>query len=124
MPTTRPAMDAPTMGRLCRWKMARLRERWFWSAVPLATAAVFLGMVGAVVDLQFLIRRLHEVSGGGLIPYVVDAQGRLVAAGTPQYVTGQDMKSLEIVRNFCGRGEQGAVGRHQGIHRQGRKERR
>jgi len=64
----------------------------------------FLGMVGTVVDLQFLIRRLHEVSGGGLIPYVVDAQGRLVAAGTMQYVTGQDMKSLEIVRNFVDEG--------------------
>ena len=60
--------------------------------------------MGAVVDLQFLIRRLQEVSGGGLIPYVVDAQGRLVAAGTPQYVTGQDMKNLEIVRNFVDEG--------------------
>jgi HD-GYP domain-containing protein (c-di-GMP phosphodiesterase class II) len=67
---------------------------------PVSYGGRFLGMVGAVVDLQFLIRRLHEVSGGGLIPYVVDAQGRLVAAGTPQYVTGQDMKNLEIVRNF------------------------
>jgi HD-GYP domain-containing protein (c-di-GMP phosphodiesterase class II) len=67
---------------------------------PVSYGGRFLGMVGAVVDLQFLIRRLHEVSGGGLIPYVVDAQGRLVASGTPQYVTGQDMKSLEIVRNF------------------------
>jgi HD-GYP domain-containing protein (c-di-GMP phosphodiesterase class II) len=67
---------------------------------PVSYGGRFLGMVGAVVDLQFLIRRLQEVSGGGLIPYVVDAQGRLVASGTPQYVTGQDMKSLEIVRNF------------------------
>jgi len=71
---------------------------------PVSYGGRFLGMVGAVVDLQFLIRRLHEVSGGGLIPYVVDAQGRLVAAGTPQYVTGQDMKSLEIVRNFVDEG--------------------
>jgi HD-GYP domain-containing protein (c-di-GMP phosphodiesterase class II) len=71
---------------------------------PVSYGGRFLGMVGAVVDLQFLIRRLHEVSGGGLIPYVVDAQGRLVAAGTPQYVTGQDMKSLEIVRNFVDAG--------------------
>jgi HD-GYP domain-containing protein (c-di-GMP phosphodiesterase class II) len=47
-----------------------------------------------------LIRRLQQVSGGGLIPYVVDAQGRLVAAATPEFATGQDMKSLEIVRNF------------------------
>jgi len=67
---------------------------------PVSYAGRFLGMVGTVVDLQFLIRRLHEVSGGGLIPYVVDAQGRLVASGTPKYVTGQEMKNLEIVRNF------------------------
>jgi HD-GYP domain-containing protein (c-di-GMP phosphodiesterase class II) len=71
---------------------------------PVSYGDRFLGMVGAVVDLQFLIRRLREVSGGGLIPYVVDAQGRLVAAGTQQYVTGQDMKSLEIVRNFVDEG--------------------
>jgi HD-GYP domain-containing protein (c-di-GMP phosphodiesterase class II) len=73
---------------------------------PVSYDGRFLGMVGAVVDLEFLIRRLQEVSasGGGLIPYVVDAQGRLVAAGSPQYVTGQDMKSLEIVRNFVDEG--------------------
>ncbi len=71
---------------------------------PVSYGGRFLGMVGAVVDLHFLIRRLQEVSGGGLIPYVVDAQGRLVAAGTAQYVTGQDMKNLEIVRNFVDEG--------------------
>src|SRR6202451_4484933 len=71
---------------------------------PVSYDGRFLGMVGAVVDLKFLISRLREVSGGGLIPYVVDAQGRLVAAGTSQYVTGQDMKSLEIVRNFVDEG--------------------
>jgi HD-GYP domain-containing protein (c-di-GMP phosphodiesterase class II) len=71
---------------------------------PVSYGGRFLGMVGAVVDLQFLIRRLQEVSGGGLIPYVVDAQGRLVASGRSQYVTGQDMKNLEIVRNFVDEG--------------------
>ena len=71
---------------------------------PVSYDGHFLGMVGAVVDLQFLIRRLREVSGGGLIPYVVDSQGRLVAAGTQQYVTGQEMKDLEIVRNFVDEG--------------------
>jgi HD-GYP domain-containing protein (c-di-GMP phosphodiesterase class II) len=71
---------------------------------PVSYGGRFLGMVGAVVDLQFLIRRLREVSAGGLIPYVVDSQGRLVAAGTPQYATGQDMKNLEIVRNFVDEG--------------------
>jgi len=76
----------------------------FLVSSPVSYGGRFLGVVGAVVDLQFLIRRLQEVSGGGLIPYVVDAQGRLVAAATPQYVTGQDMKSLEIVRNFVDAG--------------------
>jgi HD-GYP domain-containing protein (c-di-GMP phosphodiesterase class II) len=71
---------------------------------PVSYSGRFLGMVGAVVDLKFLIRRLREVSGGGLIPYVVDSQGRLVAAATPQYITGQDMKTLEIVRNFVDAG--------------------
>ena len=64
----------------------------------------FLGMVGSVVDLQFLIRRLQEVAGGGLTPYVVDAQGRLVAAASSEFATGQDMKNLDIVRNFVGGG--------------------
>jgi putative nucleotidyltransferase with HDIG domain len=63
-----------------------------------------LGMIGSVVDLQFLIRRLEEVTRTGLTPYVVDAQGRLVAADAPQFVTGQDMKKLEIVRNFVDEG--------------------
>jgi HD-GYP domain-containing protein (c-di-GMP phosphodiesterase class II) len=76
---------------------------------PVSYGGRFLGMVGAVVDLQFLIRRLQEVSRGGLIPYVIDAQGRLVAAGTPQYATGQDMKSLEIVRNFVDEGNKPQV---------------
>jgi HD-GYP domain-containing protein (c-di-GMP phosphodiesterase class II) len=74
---------------------------------PVSYAGRFLGMVGAVVDLQFLIRRLQEVSGGGLTPYVVDEQGRLVASGPAQYVTGQDMKNLEIVRNFVDEGNKG-----------------
>ena len=64
----------------------------------------FLGMIGSVVDLQFLIRRLKEISGGGLTPYVVDSQGRLVAAATPEFATGQDMKNLEIVRSFVDEG--------------------
>ncbi len=60
----------------------------------------FLGMIGAVVDLEFLIQRLREISGGGLTPYVVDAQGRLVAAATPEFATGEQMTNLEIVKNF------------------------
>jgi len=70
----------------------------------------FLGMIASVVDLQFLIRRLQENSSGGLTPYVVDAQGRLVAAATPEFHTGQDMKNLEIVRNFVDGGNKAQLG--------------
>ncbi len=72
----------------------------FLVSEPVQYGQRFLGMIASVVDLQFLIRRLQEVSGGGLTPYVVDSQGRLVAAATPEFATGQDMKNLEIVRNF------------------------
>jgi HD-GYP domain-containing protein (c-di-GMP phosphodiesterase class II) len=71
---------------------------------PVSYGGHFYGMIGSVVDLQFLIRRLEEVSRSGLTPYVVDAQGRLVAANRTDYATGQDMKSLEIVRNFVDQG--------------------
>jgi len=71
----------------------------FLVSVPVQYGPRFLGMIAAVVDLHFLIRRLQEV-GGGLTPYVVDAQGRLVAAATPGLATGQDMKNLDIVRAF------------------------
>ncbi|HVN18022.1 MAG TPA: HD domain-containing phosphohydrolase [Dongiaceae bacterium] len=72
----------------------------FLVSAPVQYGPRFLGMIGCVVDLQFLIGRLREVSGGGLTPYVVDAQGRLVAAATPEFATGQDMKNLDIVRAF------------------------
>src|SRR5436309_5720700 len=64
----------------------------------------FLGMIASVVDLDFLIRRLREIDRGGLTPYVVDSQGRLVAGASPDYATGQDMTNLEIVRNFVEQG--------------------
>jgi HD-GYP domain-containing protein (c-di-GMP phosphodiesterase class II) len=72
----------------------------FLVSTPVQYGPRFLGMIASVVDLQFLIRRLREVSGGGLTPYVVDSQGRLVAAATPEFATGQDMKNLDIVRAF------------------------
>jgi HD-GYP domain-containing protein (c-di-GMP phosphodiesterase class II) len=103
------AYDAARDGRAYNGQALQVEDGKTARTVVLVSSPVsydgrFLGMVGAVVDLQFLIRRLQEISGGGLIPYVVDAQGRLVASGTPQYVTGQDMKSLEIVRNFVDEG--------------------
>jgi HD-GYP domain-containing protein (c-di-GMP phosphodiesterase class II) len=72
----------------------------FLVSYPVKYGDRFLGMIATVVDLQFLIRRLQEVAGGGLTPYVVDSQGRLVAAATPGFATGQDMKNLDIVRTF------------------------
>ena len=72
----------------------------FVVSYPVKYGQRFLGMIASVVDLQFLKRRLQEVAGGGLTPYVVDSQGRLVAAASPEFATGQDMKNLDIVRNF------------------------
>ena len=81
----------------------------FLVSTPVMYGSRFLGVIAAVVDLQFLIRRLQEVSGGGLTPYVIDSQGRLVAAATPGFATGQDMKNLEIVRNFVDSGNKGQL---------------
>ncbi len=71
---------------------------------PIMYEGRFLGMIGSVVDMDYLIRRLQQVSLSGLMPYVVDRQGRLVAAATGQYATGQDMSQFEIVRSFVGEG--------------------
>ncbi len=71
---------------------------------PIMYDGRFLGMISSVVDLDYLIRRLQQVSLTGLMPYVVDSQGRLVAAATAQYATGQDMSHFEIVRSFVGEG--------------------
>src|SRR5437588_9274324 len=73
-------------------------------STPMVYGGRFLGMIGGIVDLQFLIKRLQEVSRGGLTPYVVDSQGRLVAGASPDYATGQDMTRLETVKNFVDEG--------------------
>jgi len=71
---------------------------------PIIVDKRFLGMIGSVVDMDYLIRRLQQVNQSGLMPYVVDSQGRLVAAATPQYATGQDMTQFDIVRSFVDEG--------------------
>ena len=81
----------------------------FLVSSPVRYGQRFLGMIASVVDLQFLINRLQEVSGGGLTPYVVDSQGRLVAAATGEFATGQDMRNLDIVRTFVERGNKAQV---------------
>lgn len=73
-------------------------------STPVTYGGRFLGMIASVVDLDYLIRRLREIDRGGLTPYVVDSQGRLVAGASPEYATGQDMTNLEIVRNFVEQG--------------------
>jgi HD-GYP domain-containing protein (c-di-GMP phosphodiesterase class II) len=73
-------------------------------STPIVAGERTIGMIGAVVDLQFLIDRLKSASQGGLITYVVDRQGRLVAAGAGNYATGQDMTNFEIAKNFVEQG--------------------
>ncbi|MFL6300159.1 MAG: HD domain-containing phosphohydrolase [Terriglobales bacterium] len=73
-------------------------------STPIIAADRTIGMIGAVVDLQFLIDRLKGASQGGLVTYVVDRQGRLVAAGAGNYATGQDMTNFEIAKNFVEQG--------------------
>ena len=73
-------------------------------STPVTYGGRVLGMIASVVDMGFLIRRLQEIDRGGLISYVVDSQGRLVAGARPEYATGQDMTNLEIVRNFVDQG--------------------
>src|SRR6266700_5571445 len=78
-------------------------------STPVTYQDRFLGMIASVVDLDFLIRRLQEIDRGGLMPYVVDSQGRLVAGATSEYATGQDMTNLEIVHNFVEQGGKAQV---------------
>jgi len=73
-------------------------------STPVSAGGHFLGMLAGVVDLQFLARRLQEVSTGGLMAYVVDREGRLVAGPNLDYATGQDMNDLDIVKNFVDQG--------------------
>jgi len=75
-------------------------------SMPIIYGGRFLGMIGSVVDMQYLIRRLQEVNRSDLdlMPYVVDSQGRLVAAASQEFATGQDMRDFDIVRNFVDEG--------------------
>lgn len=74
---------------------------------PIMVSGNFLGMIGTVVDLDYLIKRLEDYSQGGLDAYVIDSRGRLVVSANKQLATGMDMSSNELVKNFV---EQGAKG--------------
>ncbi|MGC2324582.1 MAG: HD domain-containing phosphohydrolase [Terriglobales bacterium] len=73
-------------------------------SAPLVTDERFVGVIAAVVDLQYLTQSLQDVSQGGLAAYVVDRQGRLVAGSSSDYAVGQDMTNLEIVKNWVDQG--------------------
>ncbi|HXE90127.1 MAG TPA: HD domain-containing phosphohydrolase [Terriglobales bacterium] len=74
-------------------------------STPVMVNGRFIGMVGAIVNLRYLLQRLRDASTGGLSAYVVDRRGRLVASADPKYATGRDMTQFEIVKTFV---EQGA----------------
>jgi putative nucleotidyltransferase with HDIG domain len=76
---------------------------------PITVNGTFNGMIGALVDLDFLIKRLQQASQGGLEAYVVDKSGRLVAGGTTDYSTGQDMTRVELVKAFVDQGGRAQV---------------
>ncbi len=78
-------------------------------STPITVNGNFIGMIGAVVDLQFLISRLQDVGQGGLEAYVVDARGRIVASAVKGHVTGQDMTKVELVKAFVEEGGKSQV---------------
>jgi HD-GYP domain-containing protein (c-di-GMP phosphodiesterase class II) len=69
-------------------------------STPVTAGGRFVGLLGVFLDLNFLVTQLQQASQGGMEAYVVDKQGRVVAAATPAYATGQDLTRFEIVRNF------------------------
>jgi HD-GYP domain-containing protein (c-di-GMP phosphodiesterase class II) len=71
---------------------------------PVMAGDMFVGLISAVIDLDYLLNRLQEVSRGGLIAYVVDSNGRLVAGAERSYAIGQDMTSIDLVKSFVDEG--------------------
>jgi HD-GYP domain-containing protein (c-di-GMP phosphodiesterase class II) len=69
-------------------------------SMPLMADNRFVGMIGTVVDLNYITKRLQNASTGGLLAYVVDRSGRLVAGADKTYAVGQDMKFIGIVKDF------------------------
>ena len=74
-------------------------------STPVMSNKHFLGMIGAVVDLQYLINSLKSASQGGLETFVVDRQGRMIAGADNHYATGQEMMGNQLVHNFVEQGQ-------------------
>jgi putative nucleotidyltransferase with HDIG domain len=70
-------------------------------SLPLVDSGRYVGMIGTVIDLQFLVDHLSQISQGGLHTYVVDHEGRLVAGAIENFVTGQDMRTFSIAKKFA-----------------------
>jgi HD-GYP domain-containing protein (c-di-GMP phosphodiesterase class II) len=70
---------------------------------PIIARGRFFGMIAAFEDLRFISDRLRAYSVAGMTTYVVDRQGRLVAAPGSQYAAGQDLTGNEVVRSFVER---------------------
>src|SRR5947209_6761908 len=75
-------------------------------STPVMSNQHFLGMLGTVVDLQYLVNSLMSASQGGLEMFVVDRQGRLVAGASNRYATGQEMTTDQLVKSFVDQGGQ------------------
>lgn len=73
-------------------------------STPVVSNKHFLGMIGAVVDLQYLINSLKGASQGGLEAFVVDREGRMVAGADNHYATGQEMTGNQLVKSFVDQG--------------------
>jgi putative nucleotidyltransferase with HDIG domain len=73
-------------------------------STPVMSNKNFLGMIGAVVDLQYLVSSLKTASQGGLETFVVDRQGRMVAGSNSHYATGQEMTGNQLVKSFVDEG--------------------
>src|SRR3954470_1769802 len=67
-------------------------------SLPLVDSGRFVGMIATVIDLQFLVDHLNQISKGGLNTYVIDHEGRLVAGAIANFVTGQDMRTFSIAK--------------------------
>jgi len=72
------------------------------TSVPvLADGGAYIGSLQLIVDLHYLTESLKDANERqGLDTFVVDRSGRIVAAASSKYATGQDMNSNELVKSF------------------------
>jgi putative nucleotidyltransferase with HDIG domain len=73
-------------------------------STPVMSNQHFLGMIGVVVDLQYLVNSLKSASLAGLGTFVVDHSGRLIAGADNTYATGEEMTGNQLVKTFVAEG--------------------